>query len=379
MILTIVLAGLLVITIYLGLNGSIDHDSSSTGYWTMIVGTRGNGSTDKTSQNVPVGTDLQVTALETSVGSQFDHWESEIPTINSGRVNPITVPSQLDHSANTLTAVFVHATPLNITFKERAVWIMNTDWSNFPTNKQNVLIDHLDEVVTDLENNKITMAFAFVGYWNRTTNTIGYTMTDAQITTAIDALHVKGIKVLAWAEDDGQMDIVNNRQVIYNEITKCMNKGFDGYHDDIESYTANCNHQDYIDYLNNATTLLHGMSKLMTAAVGFDWQQNTNPYLHMDYIVNMFYSNQSKCEDSQGKWYWQENFGQFLGNNNPPASPVIIGLMNYYGNRHSLAWQLDWVTKEIALDPHPQLTGSCIWLYEYMAASDWQTWKYWIG
>ncbi|HLN89556.1 MAG TPA: hypothetical protein VK253_05775 [Candidatus Binatia bacterium] len=267
---------------------------------------------------------------------------------------------------------------LNTSFEERAVWIMNAAWSHFPTDKRNVLTEHLDDTVTDLENNNITTTFIFVGYWNPATAAICYTMTDMQITTAINALHAKGIKVLAWAEDSGQMDIVNLRQAIYDEITNCMNKGFDGYHDDIENYTPNCTHQDYIDYLNNATTLLHGMNKLMTAAVNFDWEQNTNPYLHMDYIVSMFYSDQSKCEDPQGRWYWQENFGQYGGNNNPPASPVIMGLMNYYGNEHSLSWQLDWVTKELTLDPHPRLVGFCLWLYEYMTVSDWQTWKYWI-
>jgi hypothetical protein len=269
-------------------------------------------------------------------------------------------------------------TPLNVTFEERAVWIMNAAWSHFPTNKQYVLIDHLDEVVADLENNNITMAFTFVGYWDPATAIIDYTMTDAQITNAVNALHAKGIRVLAWAEDSGQMDIVNQRQAIFDEITECMDKGFDGYHDDIESYTPNCEHHDYIDYLNNATTLLHSMNKLMTAAVAFDWEQNTNPYLRMDYIVSMFYSDQSKCEDPQGKWYWQENFGQYAGNDNPPASPVIVGLMNYYGNEHPLTWQLNWVTKELTLDPHPQLAGFCLWLYEYMTVNDWQTWKYWI-
>jgi len=268
--------------------------------------------------------------------------------------------------------------PLNVMFEERAVWIMNAAWSRFSSDKKYVLIDHLDEVVKDLANNNITMAFVFVGYWDPATATIGYTMTDSQITYVINALHSKGVKVLAWAEDSGEMDIVNQRQILYNEIIECMEKGFDGYHDDIENYTPNCSHQDYIDYLNDATNLLHDTNKLMTAAVAFDWEQNTNPYLYMDYIVTMFYSDQSKCEDPQGKWYWQENFGQYGGNNNPPASPVIIGLMNYYGNQHTLAWQLDWVTKEVASDPHPQLSGFCIWLYEFMTETDWQTWKYWI-
>lgn len=174
------------------------------------------------------------------------------------------------------------------------------------------------------------------------------------------------------------MDITpENRGKIYTEIVNCMNKGFDGYNDDIESRIGT--HQDWIDYLNNATLILHSLGKLMTADVGYDWQQNTNPYLHMDYIATMFYSNRSTCEDPEGRWFWQENFGEYEGHNNPPESPIILGLMNYYGNAHPLAWQLDWIDSQLSSgDGHPQLVGFSVWLYEYMSDSDWETWKQWI-
>ena len=347
----------------------------SLGYWNLTITIEGDGSTDQTSQSVPVGSDLNVTALETTIGSEFDHWESNIAAIDESRTNPITVPAQPDLSTHNLTAVFVAASPLPIVFDERPVWIQNAAWPYFPTNKRNVLTNHLGEVVTDLENNNITMAFVFVGYWT-VPATLTLEMTDEQITTVINALHAVGIKVLAWGENAGAIDVSPaNRDNLYSVIASLMTKGFDGYHDDIEDWTTTL--QDWVDYENNCTVLLHGMDKLMTAAVGFDWQQNTNPYLQMDYIVSMFYSSQSKCEDPQGRAYWQENFGEYGGNNNTPASPVIIGLMNYYGNKHSLAWQLNWVSNELNLDPHPQLAGFCIWLYEYMTPSDWSTWKYW--
>jgi len=355
--------------------GKIETRLVSTGYWNITITVRGNGSTDEASQSVPIGSDLQVTALETAVGSEFDQWESDITSINGSRVNPITVTSQPDQSTHNLTAVFVTGAPLPIVFEERAVWIQNAAWSHFPVNKRYVLTDHLDDVVTDLENNNITIAFIFVGYWTAPA-TLTLEMTDEQITTVINALHTAGVKVLAWGENDGAIDVSSaNRNNLYSVIESLMAKGFDGYHDDIEDWTTTL--QDWIDYENNCTALLHGMGKLMTAAVAFDWQQNTNPYLYMDYIVSMFYSSQSKCEDPQGRAYWQENFGEYEGNNKQPASPVIIGLMNYYGNEHSLAWQLEWVTNELDLDPHPQLAGFSIWLYEYMTPSDWQTWKYW--
>lgn len=263
-------------------------------------------------------------------------------------------------------------------YTKNAIWIMNDQWGSFSSDKKSVLIWHLADVVEDLRDSNIT--YVFVGYWNHSGNTISYTMSDYQIRAVIRALHSIDCAVLAWAETyhDNAVDVTpENRQNLYAEITRCMNKGFDGYHDDVESYVGT--HQDYIDYLNNATVVLHDLGKLMTAAVGYDWQQNTNPYLHMDYIVTMFYSDRSKCEDPQGRWYWQENFGQYMGNNNPPASPLILGIMNYHGNEHPLSWQLNWIDNQLASgDGHPQLVGFSIWLYEYMSDSDWEAWKQWI-
>jgi hypothetical protein len=263
-------------------------------------------------------------------------------------------------------------------YSTNAVWIMNAAWGGFPSDKKNILTWHLDDVVADLRDSNITYVFVFVGYWNSSDSTIGYTMTDSQITTVINAFHSINCTVLAWAEDNGAIDVTpENRSKLYTEITNCMKKGFDGYNDDIESYVGT--HQNWIDYLNNATVVLHNLGKLMTADVGFDWQQNTNPYLHMDYIITMFYSDRSACEDPKGRWFWQENFGQYRGNNNPPASPIILGVMNYYGNAHPLTWQLNWIDNQLSSgDGHPQLVGFCIWLYEYMSDSDWRTWKHWI-
>lgn len=263
-------------------------------------------------------------------------------------------------------------------YAENAIWIQNAAWSGFPSNKKNVLTEHLSDVIVHLRDSNISHVFVFVGYWNPSDTTIGYTMTDSQITTVINSLHSINCTVLAWAEDDGAIDVrPNNRNKLFAEITNCMNKGFDGYNDDIENYVGTL--QDWIDYENNATVILHNLGKLMTADVGYDWQQNINHYLHVDYIITMFYSSRSTCEDPQGRLYWQENFGEYQGHKNPPASPVILGIMNYYGNAHPLTWQLNWIDNELSSgDGHPQLVGFSIWLYEYMSDSDWQTWDNWI-
>ena len=94
----------------------------------------------------------------------------------------------------------------------------------------------------------------------------------------------------------------------------------------------------------------------------------------------MFYSNKSTLEDPEAAAFWQENFGEFLLNNQPPASPVILGIMNYDGNAHPLKWQLNQIDELLAKYGHPKLAGFSIWLYEYMGTNpdDWQQWNNWI-
>jgi hypothetical protein len=265
------------------------------------------------------------------------------------------------------------------TYTANAVWILNVGWV---TMNQNVLQNSIDSVLENLNNSRINFAFVFVGYWNSTSNDIDYSMSDELITATIDGLHSINITVLAWAENaDSKLDVTPpNRDNLYASITKCVNKGFDGYNDDVEAYSGTL--QDYIDYLNNATTVLHHLGKMMTADVGYDWQQNTNPYLHMDYIVTMFYGSKSLLEDQRVVAYWEKNFGQYFWNDNPPGSPVILGIMNYYGNEHPLSWQLEKVDELLSNygHAHPKLEGFSLWTYEYMGTNpdDWQQWNNWI-
>lgn len=257
-----------------------------------------------------------------------------------------------------------------------AVWIQNAGW--IAMNK-NILITNLTKVVDDLGRGNITFAFVFAGYWDASSSTIGYAEPDSVWTTVIDALHAIDVKVLAWVENDGTMNISStNWPILFSQINNCMSKGFDGYNDDIEDWNGSL--QNWIDWENNCTLYVHSLGKIMTADVGYDWQQDVNPYLYMDYIVSMFYSSKSTLESPQAAAYWQEDFGEYSGHNTPPASPMIIGLMNYYGNSYPLAWQLNQVDNYLAAYGHPQLVGFCIWLYEYMGTNpdDWAQWNYWI-
>lgn len=266
----------------------------------------------------------------------------------------------------------VHAS----TYSANAVWIQDMSWVRM---NPNILTTNLSKVVDDLSHGSLKFAFVFAGYWNADTSTIMYNENDSVFTTVIDALHAVNIKVLAWVENEGTMNVsAANRQNLYGQITTCVNKGFDGYNDDVEDWNGTL--QDWIDYENNCTAVLHGLDKLMTADVALDWQQNTNQYLHMDYIVSMFYSNVSTLESPHAATFWQEDFGEYQGHNTPPASPMIMGIMNYYGNEYPLTWQLEQVDKYLTTYEHPQLVGFCLWLYEYMEtnADDWSQWNNWI-
>jgi hypothetical protein len=262
------------------------------------------------------------------------------------------------------------------TYSANAVWIQDMSWVSM---NPNILTTNLSKVVDDLSHGSMKFAFVFAGYWNADTSAIMYNENDSVFTTVIDALHAVNIKVLAWVENEGTMDVsAANRENLYGQITACMNKGFDGYNDDIEDWNGTL--QDWIDYENNCTLVLHRLGKLMTADVVWDSQQNTNQYLRMDYIVSMFYSNVSTLESPQAAASWQEDFGEYQGHNTPPASPMIMGIMNYYGNEYPLTWQLEQVNKYLTTYGHPQLTGFSLWLYEYMGtnADDWSQWNNWI-
>lgn len=283
--------------------------------------------------------------------------------------------------ATFFVALFVNVASLPMTvhastYSANAVWIQDTSWVRM---NPNVLTTNLTKVVDDLSHGSMKFAFVSVGYWNADASTIIYNENDSVFTTVINALHDVNIEVLAWVENEGVMNVsAANRQNLYCQITACMNKGFDGYNDDIEDWSGTL--QNWIDYENNCTAVLHGLGKLMMADVALDWQQNTNQYLHMDYIVSMFYSNVSTLESSQAAAFWQEDFGEYRGHNTPPASPMIMGIMNYYGNEYPLTWQLKQVEKYITIYGHPQLVGFCLWLYEYMGtnADDWSQWNSWI-
>jgi hypothetical protein len=194
---------------------------------------------------------------------------------------------------------------------------------------------------------------------------------------------------------------VSNRQKLYNAITAEMNEGFDGYTDDIESWTGDYGGvntstiQDQIYYLNNLTTVLHAMtpSRLNMPSTGWDVGQDENMYLHVDYICTMFYWEYSMFYYGGSAYWpassicWQREFG--LLNGQHPASPVVLGIENYIDSvtewsNQTLAWQLSVVSQYVTQYGAPNLVGFGLFSYEFMAGAsaptqhDWADWNAWI-
>lgn len=264
-------------------------------------------------------------------------------------------------------------------YTQNAVWVQDASWVYM---QQNILTSNLSKLVSDCVNNHIKYAFIFVGSWE-TGYAITYVETNATYTTVINALHAVNITVLAWVEDvDWTPDIhPANWTKINNAFLGCIQRGFDGINGDIENLIDGETAQQYVDYNNNQTIYLHTLGKLFMPDIGYARQQLYNPYLHVDAIVSMFYDVKSLFENPNAQYYWQENFG--LGSYSSagtPASPVILGIMNFNGNSHSLSWLLGQAEELMKLYPSSSIEGFSLWLYEYMGThpDDWAQWNYWI-
>ena len=130
---------------------------------------------------------------------------------------------------------------------------------------------------------------------------------------------------------------------------------------------------DWCNYANNMTIFTHSLDKKYTMCAGYDWTQQINQRLQVDYIQVMLYGSQSLLENPYIDAYWQEEFGT------QSASPIAIGIMNYHGNQYPLGYQLNQITRLLAAYPHNNLVAFGLWLADDMTPADWETWHYWIN
>jgi len=266
---------------------------------------------------------------------------------------------------------------VSLQYPQNAVWIVNQDWVYM---QPNILDNNLTKVLNDCSQNKIEYVFLYVGSWEAA-YTIDYLESNATYAEVIADFHALNITVLAWVEDvDWIPDYhAGNWTHIDNAYLGVTQRGFDGINDDIERVVDGENTSDFINYCNNETVYMHSLGKLFMPDVACDWNQDINPYLHVDAIVSMFYGDESAFESSQAAAFWQENIGEY-GQNTPPASPMILGIMNFDGNKYPLSWQLEQCSTLMSKYPCAKIEGFSLWLYEYMGThpDDWSQWNYWI-
>ncbi|MGA3290263.1 MAG: hypothetical protein ABSD42_08510 [Candidatus Bathyarchaeia archaeon] len=245
-------------------------------------------------------------------------------------------------------------------------------------------------MVSTLVANHIKYAVIMVGYWNATTpsapsiNPHFHPLT--YFSSVCSTLKSAGIVPIAWVEGGvswgesaGTPDVTPANYAAYNaRIAEVMAIGFSGYSEDIESYTGT--QSQYINYLNQQYTFLHNMGKLCMPAVSSNnGGNNINEYLHVDYILSMFYWTSSLFEQPDANIYWQEEFGlgTYHSTFGSPGSPIIFGLDGVYDNQNPFSWQLTQFTNCLNLYGSDNLVGISLFSYDFMNSTDWSTWISW--
>lgn len=240
---------------------------------------------------------------------------------------------------------------------------------------------HISEVnstfLDNLETAKIWNVFLWTGEWE-TDHTITYWENDATLTATINAIHNRNVNFkvypfLYWGESAVDISTSGNRNLMYTAITACVNKGFDGFQDDLETYTGTT--QNYIDYLTGVASTVHGLGKTASAALGCGYAypvETVYPTLTLDYVCPMVYNggpfNQSEMEDV---------IPRVLENS---AVPVMLGLRidRPEEKPYTLESQLGWVETILATG-YPEFVGFSLWIYDDMVSGDWTAWDNYVN
>lgn len=234
--------------------------------------------------------------------------------------------------------------------------------------------------------------FLQVGEW-QPDHTIKYYYGDSQFTSYINQFHSydNRFKVYAWVtwnlDGTGNIDLSQSsyRSTMYSAITECVNKGFDGFNDDLEAYAHNGQitniigtWQNYVDYLNGINTAVHaaGSNKISSASLDSSYATRDScgdaiySNVTLDYSMPMFYSSVPLVQTG-----FQNRMNAILKESN---SPVMIQLMA--GNSPTLNTQLDWLSQQItSYGAYSKLKGISMFCMEDITNSELSAWNSWIG
>lgn len=227
-------------------------------------------------------------------------------------------------------------------------------------------------------NGKIYNIILWIGHWEPD-HTIEYWYSDAVLTDLIGIIHstdsdFRVYPFLYWGDSPVDISSSNNRDLMYAEIEECVNKGFDGFQDDLERYTGTLT--DYIAYLQGVASTVHSLGKVASAAVHASIAYNVETVyssLTLDFVCPMFYN---------GGPYNQIEMAycvpRVLKNS---AVPVSCGLRidQPLGRAYSLKDQLGWIDAILAWGRYDKFDSISIWLLDDMSSDDWTGWDNWIS
>jgi hypothetical protein len=252
-----------------------------------------------------------------------------------------------------------------------AVWIRPKDILDAPNPSL-----ELDKLVAG----KIKFLFLLVGEWEPD-GIISYFSSDSRITNFINTVKERNsdFKVLAWVyggvpgyQDPVDISTAAKRQNAINQIVSCVNKGFDGFNEDIETYVGTT--QNLIDFWNGMAATLRGMNKISTVDAICTYVypvEDIYPYLDVDYIAPMLYGGGAPFPETDFK----NVMHRVLTNTGPP---ILIGMKVNDYTTIPLNTQLGWIDSKIASSgPYPKLKGFVLWEYQYMRDVDWTDWNNW--
>lgn len=205
---------------------------------------------------------------------------------------------------------------------------------------------NIPALVATLYNAKISDVFVSIGEYGWTDianggvpNTISLAESNSTYQTFVADCHADGIKVLAWMENDGYMDMYPanyaNMTEVYNSVLS--GTGMDGIFSDIEqnyNYTEVMNtnltdnpmyypvfggyQSDYFNYNTYMYTAMNAEGKLWDVNSGYydgaygdgnaSVKEDT-PYLKGNLMLIDFYSDVPEFDDPGQSDYWQEMLG----------------------------------------------------------------------
>jgi hypothetical protein len=238
-----------------------------------------------------------------------------------------------------------------IAWKTKDNYALNGAWMS-----PNFLLD-LDEegrqqMMHKLVAGNIKFIYLQTGVW-LSNNTIEYRWSISQIQQVINYIHAhSSISVQAWVWMGGVVDIstATSRQKMINYVVNCVNLGFDGWNDDVETFdygnslTLGSAPDQLIAWWNQVGQTMKNMGKQSSADLLGQYAATVTPYVTLDHMIPMGYNG--------GAWDGSKLTNSLDAGLYYSKAPVIFGLftkqMPEHGNYVTLAGQFPDIDRYLA-------------------------------